>query len=211
MIARLLALLALALMTACSGGSGSATPTGTEDPDVAASAPLPDVTLPPGALVDQVLQPDEVPAGMVPIIKGSGPRSLAVVASYSGAGKAAKQAEARLRAHSFTGAYAAQYANLSTGQALSVLASSFGTPAAAAADFADDLKAAQGKNVAAPTLGEQSAVTLQALDTKPPSELVLVRFRRGSMTWSLAYRSPPPADAQVAIELARRLLARTSA
>jgi hypothetical protein len=198
------------LLAACSGGGGTATPQGTDNPDVAASAPLPGVTLPPGALADQVARPDEVPAGMVPVIKGSGPRDAHTVASYSGSGPAATSAEARLKAHAFVGAYVGQYANPSTGQVLSMVASRFGTPTGAQADFADDLKGNQGKTVVSPTIGEQSAVTVQALPGRPASELVLVRFRRGAMTWSLAYKAVAPADAQVAIQLAQKVLDRTA-
>jgi hypothetical protein len=211
MIYRHLALVAAAaLLTSCSGGGGAAVPQGTDNPDIAASAPIPGVSLPAGELVDQVLKPDEVPAGMVPIVKGSGPRDAKVVASYSGTGAAAASAEARLKAHQFVSAYVAQYANLSTGQVLSMVVSRFGSAPAAAADFADDLKGNQGKTVASPTLGEQSAVTVQSVPGTPASELVLVRFRRGTMTWSLAYKARTPADAQLPIQLAQKVLGRTA-
>jgi hypothetical protein len=205
---RLLALLVLpALAFGC---SEDPSPQATPSADPSASQPLPGVTLPPGPLVDLVLTPEEVPAGMVPVLKGSGPRTIDVVAGYSGTGAAQASAQARLRAHGFTGAYVAQYANLTTGQVVSVLASQFATAAGTTSDFADDLKAAQGAKVEAPTLGEQSSVTRQTLKEKTPAELVLVRFRRGTTTWSLAYKAAPPASAQVAIELAQKLLARTS-
>ena len=42
------------------------------------------------------------------------------------------------------------------------------------------------------------------------SELVIVRFVRGTDTWVLAYQSAPTADPAVAVELAKRLLARTA-
>lgn len=210
-ITRLVSSVSLAaLLAGCASGS-SATPTGTENPDVAASAPLPGVTLPPGQLVDQVLRPDEVPAGMVPILLGSGPRDAKVVASYSGTGQKAAAAEARLRAHGFQEAYVAQYANKDTAQVLVVLVSRFTTAQNAAADFADDLKGNTGKTVPNPTIGEQSAVTVQTLPGKPATDLVLVRFRRDTMTWSLAYRAPTPAAVQLPIQLAGHLLTRTAA
>ena len=194
------------LLVGCAGAASAPK----VNPDVAASAPVPGVTLPPDSLVDLVLRPDEVPAGMVPLLNGSGPRTLSVVAGYSGSGATETTAEAKLTAHGFVKAYVAQYANQGTGQVLSILASQFGTSAGAKADFADDLLGATGKNVVAPTLGEQSAVTLQSIQGSVASELVLVRFRRGTTTWSLAYKAGPTADAQVAIDLAKRLLARTS-
>lgn len=207
MTRRLVALAAAPLLlVGCSGGSQSPHSSST-DADVAASAPVPGVTLPPDALVDLVLHPDEVPAGMVPLIKGSGPRTLGVVAGYSGNGTAAA---AKLSAHGFRGAYVAQYANQRTGQVLSILASQFGAVAGATADFADDLRSPQGKAVATPTLGEQSSVTIQSIPGSVASQLVLVRFRRGTTTWSLAYKAGPTADPRVAIDLATKLLARTA-
>lgn len=207
MIRRLAAVaVAPLLLVACSGGS----PAPTTDPETAASAPVPGLTLPPDALVDLVLRPSEVPAGMVPIINGSGARTLSVVAGYSGSGAAATAAAAKLTAHGFIRGYVAQYANQGTSQVLSILASQFATSAGATADFADDLKGPQGKSVATGTLGEQSAVTLQDLPGKVASQLVLVRFRRGTTTWSLAYKATPTADPQVAIDLAKTLLSRTA-
>ncbi|MCW2544682.1 MAG: hypothetical protein JWM40_2234 [Frankiales bacterium] len=214
-------LVAPLLLSGCTDDGTTATPQGTENPDVAASAPIAGVTLPPDALVDQVLRPDEVPAGMVPILLGSGPRDAKVVASYSGTGATATAAAARLKAHSFQSAYVAQYANQATAQVIVVLASRFGTPANAAADFGDDLRGStSGKAVPSATVGDESAVTVQTLPgtpktakaaATPKTDLVLVRFRRGAMTWSLAYRAPSPADVQLPIQLATRLLARTAA
>jgi hypothetical protein len=203
------ALVALPLLLGgCSSGSSA--------PDAAAqaaaSAPVPGVTLPPDALVDLVPRPDEVPAGMVPVLAGSGPKDLTTVASYSGTGATATAAAAaKLTQHGFSRAYVAQYANPSTGQVLSIVASSFATAAGATADFADDQSGAQGKPVpGAPTLGEASSATVQDLPGTA-AQLVLVRFRRGTTTWSLAYKAGPTADPQLAIDLATVLLKRTAA
>jgi len=168
------------------------------------------VTLPPDGLVDLVPRPDEVPAGMVPVLAGSGPKSLTTVAGYSGTGAVATAAAAKLTQHGFSRAYVAQYANPSTGQVLSIVASSFATTTGATADFADDQSGAQGKPVpGAPTLGEASSVTVQDLPNAA-AQLVLVRFRRGTTTWSLAYKAGPTADPQLAIDLATVLLSRTA-
>lgn len=200
---RLAALVLLpALLAGCSGGSdGAEQPALT--PEAAASAPVPGITLPPDDLVALVPQPDEVPAGMVPVLSGSGPKTLDVVAGYSSSGPAAV---AGLKAHGFERAYVAQYASEATGQVVSVLVTRFATAAGATADLADDLKAEQGKKVPTGTLGEQSSVTLQ--DVKG-GQLVLARFRRGVNTWSLAYQAPA-AEPSVAIDLAKRLLDRTA-
>lgn len=176
----------------------------------AASAPVPGLTLPPDELAQLVPQPDEVPAGMVPLAAGSGPRDLQQVASYSGTGAAEQAAAAKLTSHGFTRAYVVQYADQSSGQVLSVVVSQFATAAGATADLTDDLAGPAAKKVAAEQLGEQSAVTVQDVPGAQPSQLVLARFRRGTNTWSLAYKAGPTAEPVVAIELSKRLLARTA-
>lgn len=194
------------LLTACSGDSKAAKTT----PDAAASLPVPGVTLPPDALSPLVPTPQEVPAGMVPLLAGSGPRTLEVVASYSGTGDAAKTAAARLTKHGFQRAYVAQYANQATAQAITVLVSEFRDAAGAKADLTDDLAGFAGKVVATPTLGEQSQVTTQETPGAGASQLVLVRFRRGVHTWLLSYSASPTAEPKAAIDLATELLARTA-
>lgn len=198
-------LLALALATGCSSSAP------TVDPSVAASAPVPGLTLPPDPLATFVPQPEEVPAGMVPLPNGSGARTLDVVAGYSGTGAAVTAAKAKLTAHGFTKAYVVQYASESTGQVLSVLVSEFATAAGATADLGDDLaSAAAEKTVPGATIGEQSRTTLQDLAGTQPKQLVIVRFRKGTHTWSLAYQAGPTADPAIANELATRLVARLS-
>lgn len=147
---------------------------------------------------------------MVPLLTGSGPRTLDVVASYSGAGEAAKAAAARLTKHGFQKAYVAQYANQSTAQGITVLVSEFTDAAGAKADLTDDLAGFAGKVVATPTLGEQSQVTTQETPGAGASQLVLVRFRRGVNTWLLSYSATPTAEPKVAIDLATALLTRTA-
>ena len=147
---------------------------------------------------------------MVPLLAGSGVRTLDVVASYSGTGEAAKTAAARLTKHGFARAYVAQYANQATAQAVTVLVSEFADAAGAKADLSDDLTGFAGKVVATPTLGEQSQVTTQETPGAGASQLVLVRFRRGVHTWLLSYSATPTAEPKVAIDLATTLLARTA-
>ena len=200
------AALTAALTSGCSGDDGP-TPR-----DLAASAPVPGVTLPPDALLDLVPRPTEVPPGMVPVLTGSGRRDIATVAGYSGTGAAATAAEARLKAHGFAGAYVAQYAHPTSGQVLSVVASEFATAEGATADYADDQKDQSGTAVAgAETVGEASSVRVQDLPGSPASQLVLVRFRSGTHTWSLAYKATPTADPQVGTAIAKVLASRATA
>lgn len=195
-----------ALLVSCSGGAS----TPVVDPVTAASAPVPGLTLPPDALVALVPTPAEIPAGMVPILAGSGPRTLDVVAGYSGTGPAKAAATEALTAHGFTRAYVAQYAQPNTGAVLSVVVSEFATAVGATADYGDDQRGATGATVPTATLGEASTVRLQDLKGTPASQLVLIRFRRGTTTWSLAYKAAPTAQPQVAIDLVKKLLARSA-
>ena len=189
--------------------TGCADKPAAEDPNVSASAPIPGVTLPPGALSELVPAPSEVPAGMVPVLLGSGPRDLDAVAGYSGTGAVKARAAAALRAHGFQSAYVAQYANQTTGQGLTIVVSRFATGTGATADFSDDEKGTAGTTVPSDQLGEASSVTKQSIPGSVASELVLVRFLRGTDTWVIAYQAAPTADPAVAVELAKRLLART--
>lgn len=193
------------LLAGCSDDGG--TSTGTRPSSPAASAPAPGVTLEPDALSVLVPAPEEVPAGMVLVTKGSGPRDIKVVASYNGdAGKAA--AEAKLRAHGFQSAYVAQYVNPTTGAIVSVVASRFATAEGASADFADDQRATSGTPVTIEQVGEASSATSTKIPGSVEAELLLVRFRKGTTTWSLAYQSAPTADPAVAVGLAKTVLAR---
>ncbi|HUR15277.1 MAG TPA: hypothetical protein VM097_12380 [Mycobacteriales bacterium] len=201
-----IALLALSLLlVGCSDGGSPL-----DDPDVAASAPVPGVTLPTGELSELVPAPDEVPAGMVPVVLGSGPRDLDAVAAYSGTGAVKQQAAQALRTHGFQRAYVAQYANQTTGRGLTIVVSRFATAEGATADFSDDQRATAGTPVPAEELGDASSVTKQTMPGSVVSELVLVRFLRGTDTWVIAYQAAPTADPRVATELATRLLARTA-
>jgi hypothetical protein len=189
--------------------SGCAHKAATEDPDVSASAPIPGVTLPPGELSALVPTPTEVPAGMVPVVLGSGARDLDAVASYSGTGAVKDRAAAALREHGFQQAYVAQYANQTTGQGLTVVVSRFATAAGATADFSDDERGTSGQNIPTEQLGQASSVTKQVIAGSVQSELVLVRFLRGTDTWVIAYQAAPTADPALPVQLAKGLLART--
>ena len=214
MTSRLLPAFALipVLLVGCSGGSSNGTgPTPSQPPF---TAPAPGVTLPPDALSGLVPAPAEAPPGMVLIVKGSGPRDLATVAGYSATGTGAQAtaavsaAAAKLRAHGFRKAYVAQYADSSTGAVLSVLASSFATAAGAAADFADDEKSRSGSPTVVEKVGEASSATVQTLQGSVSAQLLLLRFRQGTTTWSLAFQKAPTADVSAAVALAKLLDAR---
>jgi hypothetical protein len=206
----LLPLLLSPLIAGCSGGS-NAGPVPSSPPF---TAPAPGVTLPPSALSALVPSPTEVPPGMVLVVKGSGPRDLQMVAGYSATGTGAQAAAAvsaaaaKLRAHGFAGAYVAQYVDTSTGAVISVVASRFATAAGAAADFADDEKARSGSPTVVETVGEASSATVQTLQGSVAAQLLLLRFRKGTTTWSMAFQKAPTADPAVAVALAQKLVTR---
>lgn len=174
----------------------------------ALTAPLSDVTLPPDPLRDLVPRPDEVPAGMVPLLAGSGSRDAAQIADFSADPAVAAKA---LAAHGFRSAYVAQYAHPTDGRVLSVVVARFADAKGATADLAGDLSASSGDLVETPTIGEASQVRRQPLPGEQEGELITVRFRSGATTWLLAYGARPTADPQTAVELARALIDRGTA
>jgi len=210
MISRTVAALGLAcgLLAGCSGEEPAATPRATpEKPSSSAlSAPLPGVTLPPDPLQPLVPAPEEVPAGMVPLLSGSGSRDAKAIAEFSADPAAAAKA---LAAHGFTSAYVAQYAHPSDGRVLSVVVARFKDAAGATADLEGDLAGSSGEVVTTATVGEASQVRRQPLPGDGAGELVTLRFRQGSTTWLLAYGAPT-ADPQVAVELAQSLVDRAT-
>ncbi len=198
--------LAAALLAGCSDDEPAGTPQSASASALA--APVPGVSLPPDPLLPLVPEPAEVPAGMVPLLTGSGPRDAKAIAEFSADPAAAAKA---LAAHGFRSAYVAQYAHPSDGRVLSVVVARFGDAAGAKADLEGDLAGSSGDLVETGTVGEASQARRQPLPGDDAGELVTLRFRQGSATWLLAYGAQPTADPQVAVELARALVERATA
>lgn len=197
------AALTCALLAGCSSDEPDAAP---QKPSASAlEAPLPDVTLPADPLSPLVPAPDEVPAGMVPLLAATGPRDAKAIAEFSSDPAAAAGA---LAAHGFRSAYVAQYAHPSDGRVLSVVVSRFTDAAGAKADYEGDVAASSGDLVETAAVGEASQVRRQPLPGGS-GELVTLRFRKGSTTWLLAYGAPT-ADAAVAVDLAQALVDRAT-
>lgn len=198
------ALAVACLLSGCSDDDPDAAP---QPPSESAlNAPVPGVTLPADPLRALVPAPDEVPAGLVPLVAGSGRRDAAAIAEYSADPAAARTA---LAEHGFSGAYVAQYAHPADGRVLSVVVARFRDAAGAKADLTGDLAGSSGEVVEAPTVGDQSQVRRQPLPGEGGAgELVTLRFRAGATTWLLAYGARPKADPQVAVELGRLLVER---
>lgn len=196
---------ALALAGCSSGAEPATAPSAASSQ--ALNAPLAGVELPPDPLQPLVPQPEEVPAGMVPLLAGSGSRDAAAIAAFSADPDAAGEA---LAAHGFRSAYVAQYAHPDDGRVLSVVVVRFADAAGAGADLESDLAGSSGDLIDLPTVGEASQLRRQPLPGEQPGELLTLRFRQGATTWLLAYGARPTADPQVVTELARPLLDRTT-
>lgn len=199
--------LAAALVTGCllAGCGGDTEPAATPQTpsESALNAPVPGVTLPADPLLPLVPAPDEVPAGMVPLLAGSGSRDVKAIAEFSADPAAA---QAALTEHGFQNAYVAQYASPTDDRVLSVVVARFADAAGAQADLESDLTGSAGDLVEVPTVGDASQVRRQPLPGDEEGELVTVRFRKGATTWLLAYGNRPTADPQVAVDLARDLV-----
>jgi hypothetical protein len=201
---RLPGVLLLALLAACGGSSAGSAGPGPSPAASGTTTAVPDIALPADPLRDLVPRTADLPAGLVAILAGSGPRDAAAIAGYSAD---PKRAGTLLTQHGFRSAYVAQYADLATGRVLSVVVSRFSTTAGAAADLDADLSASAGEQVKADQIGEKSDVRRQP-QPGGKGQLVTVRFRKGATTWLVAYGANPTADAVVAVDLAKTLAAR---
>ena len=201
------AALAIVLLPGCAGDEPRAQASPEPPSASALMAPVPGITLPPDPLRPLVPAPEEVPAGMVPLLAASGSRDAAAIAAFSADQAAAQKT---LTEHGFASAYVAQYAHPSDGRVLSAVVVRFADAAGAKADLEGDLAGGPGEVLAVETLGDASQVRRQALPGDAEGELITLRFRQGSTTWLLAYGARPTADPQVVVELARPLLERTT-
>lgn len=216
------AAVALGLSTAVAGCSDSAG----EKPVVA-------VTLPAGDLSDQVLQPDDVPEGLVPLLAQTGTADINRIAGFSTDSAAAEKS---LREHGFEKAYVAQYGDPKTGRYIVNVVVSFATEEGATADLTADLDAARATGSPFPVegLGDQaggvravpggaattpspgatvttSTVASPATSPSPPADdLVTVRWRKASTTWLLAVGARGTVEQDAVVGLAKIILERAT-
>ncbi len=200
----LIAVLLSGAVAGCTEGSPTVPATPADlAASAAAAAPVPGLSLPADPLTPLVPAPDEVPAGMVPLLTGSGGRDAAAIAGYSSDATAARAA---LAEHGFSNAYVAQYADPASPRVLSVVVVRFATPEGATADLDGDVAGGSGELVQAPTIGSASQLRRQPLPGG--GELLTLRFRKDATTWLLAYGDRPTADVEVAVRLGRLLAGR---
>ena len=213
---------ALALLLA--GGLAGCRGESTDEPVVA-------VTLPPASLADQVLQPDDVPDGLVPLLAQTGKADINRIAGFSSDSAAAEKS---LIAHGFLDAYVVQYGDPKSGRYIVNVVTTFETEEGATADLTADLEAARGSGTPFPVsdLGDQAgglragpvattpaapgtpSASATATGTAPAatpaqsSDLVTVRWRRGATTWLLAVGAPGTVEQDAVVQLARIVLDR---
>ncbi len=198
-----LALLAAFFASGCSGDG--------EKPVVA-------VTLPGGSLAGKVLQADDVPDGLVPILAQTGPAEISRIAGFSADSAAAEKS---LREHGFDEAYVVQYGDQKSGRFIVNVVATFEDADGAEADLTGDLEAARQIGSAFPVdgLGDQAGGvrTARAPASGAPStsaapsndfDLVTVRWRLGSTTWLLAVGARGTVEQEAVVKLARLVLAR---
>jgi len=213
---RLLAALLLLPGLAVGGCSGD----NAEKPQVA-------VTLPGGSLAMKVLQAEDVPDGLVPILAQTGPADISRIAGFSADSTAAEKS---LREHGFDEAYVVQYGDQKSGRFIVNVVATFDSEDGAIADLTADLDSARQTGTPFPIddLGDQAggvrsaratASTAPSGSAAPSSsaaptndfDLVTVRWRRGNTTWLLAVGARGTVEQEAVVKLARLVLARADA
>lgn len=192
---------------------------GSTEPEVA-------VALPTGSLAGQVLQPDDVPEGLVPLLTQTGPADISRIAGFSTDSATAEQS---LREHGFDEAYVVQYGDQQSGRFLVNVVVRFDSVEGATADLTADLEAARQTGTPFPVegLGDQAggvrgssgAAASPPVGSAPPGaspsaaptsgfDLVTVRWRQDSTTWLLAVGARGTVEQEAVVRLARLVLSR---
>ncbi|MFN2626819.1 MAG: hypothetical protein ABR520_12140 [Mycobacteriales bacterium] len=201
----------LVVATALAGcSSDDRAPVSSVSPAASLLTAPPVATLPAGVLAGLVLQPREVPLGLVPILRATGPAEIGRIAGFSKDISAATKA---LRAHGFAAAYVVQYADPDSGRVISNVAVRFATAAGAAADLTADLGAAAASStpVPMPVVGDQSGAVRQAYTAAGPhGELVTLRFRVGAVTYLVALGGREAVSVDELRALGQTLVARST-
>jgi len=165
------------------------------------------VTLPPGSLADRVLQEDDVPDGFVPLLTQTGPADITKIAGFSSDSAAA---ESSLREHGFDTGYVVQYGDQKSGRFIVNVVSTFETTEGATADLTADLESARksGTPFIVTDLGDQAGGVRggNGSSKQTASDLVTVRWRKGSTTWLLAVGASGTVEQDAVVKLARIVL-----
>ncbi|HVE97981.1 MAG TPA: hypothetical protein VNA12_02250 [Mycobacteriales bacterium] len=206
---RTAARLTAAVLAACLAAGGALGGCASGDDD----APVVAVTLPPGSLAAQVLQPDDVPDGLVPLLAQTGKADISRIAGFSSDSTAA---EASLREHGFDEAYVVQYGDPKSGRYIVNVVAKFDTVDGATEDLTADLESARATGTPFPVtgLGDQAggvrAGTASPSASPAPDDLVTVRWRVGATTWLLAVGAPGTVEQDAVVQLAQIVLKRAT-
>jgi hypothetical protein len=169
--------------------------------------PVVAVTLPAGSLADQVLQEEDVPDGFVPLLAQTGPADIAKIAGFSSDSAAAEKS---LREHGFKQGYVVQYGDPKSGRFIVNVVATFETEAGATADLTADIESARKTGTPFPVtdLGDQAGGVRGAngATAQTASDLVTVRWRKGSTTWLLAVGASGTVEQDAVVSLARIVL-----
>ncbi len=169
--------------------------------------PVVAVTLPPGSLADQVLREEDVPEGFIPLLAQTGEADISRIAGFSSDSAAAEKS---LQEHGFKEGYVVQYGDQKSGRFIVNVVATYDTVDGATADLTADLASAQKTGTPFPVtgLGDQAGGVRGAngSSAQTGSDLVTVRWRRGSTTWLLAVGATGTVEQEAVVKLARIVL-----
>jgi hypothetical protein len=173
------------------------------DPSVSASPAAP-TALPPGALVELVPSPADVPPGYDAAEGTTGPLGLTEVADLADDPEAAQRA---LGINGFKDGYSADYGNEQTGAFISVLVQRFTNEAGAKADYARQVSesVASSDPLSIAPVGDESSAFVEKVPEGDVAEIVSVRFRVRDLVWLVETGGQDSPDTTLARDIAARL------
>ena len=207
------AALALACSACTRGPAGpvpaAGSPAGTVATTAATASGAVDAALPPGALVELVPVPAELPEGLSPLPDGAGPLDVRAVAELDGDPAATLKT---LQRTGFRDGYSAAYTDADTGAFVSVVVLRFETGQGSRDAFAQQMGPlrASREPLALVSIGDESAAWREQATDGDVAQTVTVRFRVRELTWWVSAGGFAAADLGVASDVAARLARRTS-
>ena len=197
------------LLLACTSCAPDRQPT---TPSPAASSPTAmtptAAALPPGALVELVPLPEELPAGMTAVADSAGPLDIEAVAGLVPDSDAARTELVR---NDFRDGYTADFSDAASGAFVSVLVLRYGAAYGASRQVA--FERAQPDQGAAPVpvaaIGDVSSAKRERVREADVAEFVSVRFRGREIVWLVEVGGLAD-DLATARDIAVRLARRTS-
>lgn len=165
-------------------------------------------SLPPGALVELVPSPAELPAGYAVLDGSAGAADAAAVAELSSDPSAAA---ALLQRSRFTDAYSAEYGEEQTGAFISVVVLRFGD-AAGATDYLASRRSEitpATTNAPMPRVGDESFAYSEQLPEGDVTEIVSMLVRVRDLVWVIETGGQETTDTALANDIAKKMVRRT--